>query len=123
MEQTQKRKSYLLLLGAAHSFNHSLFVIAPPLLTLIMSSLNVSKSEIGLVATIASFIYGAGALVGGPLGDKIGETKTITICLALSGLSTFIMLAAGAASSIYVYAVALVMMATWASLYHPRQTR
>lgn len=114
-----KKNSQLALLGAAHSFNHSLFVIAPPLLTMIMASLGVSKTEIGLVSMIASFIYGAGALVGGPLGDKIGEAKTITICLALSGLSTFIMLAAGLTSSIYVYALALILMAVWASLYHP----
>jgi MFS family permease len=114
-----KKNSQLALLGAAHSFNHSLFVIAPPLLTMIMASLDVSKTEIGLVSMIASFIYGAGALVGGPLGDKIGEAKTITICLAFSGLSTFIMLAAGLTSSIYVYALALVLMAVWASLYHP----
>jgi MFS family permease len=114
-----KRNSQLALLGAAHSFNHSLFVIASPLLTIIMASLGVSKTEIGLVSMIASFIYGAGALVGGPLGDKIGEAKTITICLALSGLSTFIMFAAGFTSSIYIYALALISMAVWASLYHP----
>ena len=113
-----KKNSQLVLLGAAHSFNHSLFVIAPPLLTMIMASLGVSNTEIGLVSMIASFIYGAGALVGGPLGDKIGEAKTITICLALSGLSTFIMLAAGFTTSIYIYAVALISMAVWASFYH-----
>jgi len=114
-----KKNSQLALLGAAHSSNHSLFVIASPLLTLIMTSLGVTKTDIGLVTMIASFIYGAGALVGGPLGDKIGEAKTITICLALSGLSTLIMLAAGFTSSIYVYALALISMAVWASLYHP----
>ena len=114
-----KKNSQLALLGAAHSFNHSLFVIASPLLTLIMASLSVTKTEIGLVSMIASFIYGAGALVGGPLGDKIGEAKTISICLAFSGLSTLIMLAAGFTTSIYVYALALISMAVWASLYHP----
>jgi MFS family permease len=94
-------------------------VIASPLLTLILSSLGVTKLTIGLVATIASLIYGVGALVGGPLGDKIGEAKTITISLALAGASTFIMLIAGATESIVVYAVALISMAVWASLYHP----
>jgi len=118
-QESKRNYSSIFLLGAAHSFNHSLFVIASPLLTLIMVSLSVSKSEIGLVSMIASFIYGAGALVGGPLGDRIGEAKTITICLAFSGLATFIMLAAGIMSSIYVYALALILMAAWASLYHP----
>jgi len=117
--QQSRKNSQLVLLGAAHSLNHSLFVIAPPLLTMIMANLGVLKTEIGLVSMIASFIYGAGALVGGPLGDRIGEAKTITVCLSLSGLSTFIMLAAGLVGSIYVYALALVLMAIWASLYHP----
>jgi MFS family permease len=84
-----------------------------------MSELGVSKFAIGTVATIASLLYGVGALIGGPLGDRIGEAKTIAICLAFSGLSTFIMLAAGLTSSIYVYALALILMAVWASLYHP----
>ena len=118
LEQKQKRNRNLALLGAAHSLNHSLFVIASPLLTLIMASLAVTKTEIGIVSMIASFIYGAGALVGGPLGDKIGEAKTIIIFLALSGLSTLIMIAAGWATSIYIYAIALISMAVWASFYH-----
>lgn len=119
MNQQPKRNSHLALLGAAHSSNHSLFVIAPPLLALIMSDLGVSKLTISAVATIASFIYGLGALVGGPLGDKVGEARTITLCLALSGLSTFIMVVAGTMGSVYVYGVALVLMAVWASFYHP----
>jgi MFS family permease len=72
---------HLALLGAAHSFNHSLFLIASPLLTVITASLNVNLADIGLVATIASLIYGVGSLVGGPLGDRIGEVKTIIISL------------------------------------------
>ncbi|MCJ7423612.1 MFS transporter [Candidatus Bathyarchaeota archaeon] len=119
VDQKPDGKKQIALLGAAHSFNHSLFYIAPTLLPLIMKSLNVTKSEIGLVSMIASFTYGFGALVGGPLGDKIGEERTITISLLLSGLSTFIMLMTDFAQGIYVYALALILMALWASLYHP----
>jgi len=84
-----------------------------------MSDLGVSKFVIGTVAMVASLLYGVGALAGGPLGDKIGEAKIITICLAFSGLSTLVMLAAGALRDIYIYALALILMAVWASLYHP----
>jgi len=119
MQRQQKKNNQLALLGAAHSLNHSLFVIASPLLTLIMLDLGITKFVIGTVSTIASFIYGAGSLIGGPLGDRIGEIKTITLCLALSGLSTFIMLFAGTTRSIEIFALALILMAIWASLYHP----
>jgi MFS family permease len=84
-----------------------------------MADLGVTKSVIGAVSTAASFLYGVGALVGGPLGDKIGEAKTITLCLTFSGLSTLIMLGAATTRSIYLYGLALVLMASWASLYHP----
>jgi predicted MFS family arabinose efflux permease len=114
-----KKNSLLALLGAAHSLNHSLFLVAPPLLTLIINDLGVTDSVIGAVAGSASLIYGVGSLVGGPLGDRIGEAKTITICLALSGLSAFIMFAAGFTREISVYALALILMAIWASFYHP----
>ena len=109
----------LLLLGAAHSLNHSLFVIAPPLLSVIMADLGVSNKDIGTASMAASFIYGFGALAGGPLGDKIGEAKTVVLFLLSSGFSTFIMFAAGAARSIGLFALALILMAVGASFYHP----
>jgi MFS family permease len=84
-----------------------------------MADLGVTKSIIGVVATSASLLYGVGSLVGGPLGDRIGESKTIVMCLAFSGFSTFIMLAAGFTREIIFYALALILMAVWASLYHP----
>ena len=117
--QEESRTKRLALLGAAHSSNHSLFLVASPLLTVITASLNVNLADIGLVATIASLIYGVGSLVGGPLGDRIGEVKTIIISLSFSGLATFIMLAAGLTSTIYLYALSLITMAVFASLYHP----
>jgi MFS family permease len=81
--------------------------------------LGTTKLAIGTVATIASFIYGVGALVGGPLGDRIGEAKAITVSLALAGISTVVMLFASSTTGIYIYALALILMAVWASLYHP----
>jgi len=119
LKRQAKPNRNITLLGTAHSLNHSLFVITPPLLSLILASLGVTKFEIGLVSTIASMIYGAGALLGGPLGDRIGEIKAITICLALSGLPAPLMLLAGFTGEFYVYAVTLTLMAFWASFYHP----
>ncbi|MCK4481938.1 MFS transporter, partial [Candidatus Bathyarchaeota archaeon] len=113
---TNGKKRLLVMLGSAHSLNHSLFVIAPPLLATIMGDLGVSNFVMGTVGTIASFIYGVGSLIGGPLGDKIGERKTIALFLAFSGISTFLMFFA---SNIIIYALALVLIAAWASLYHP----
>jgi MFS family permease len=121
IEALPKRKGngILALLGTAHSLIHSFFVITPPLLSLIMASLGVTKFEIGLVSTIASMVFGAGALLGGPLGDRIGEVRAITICLAFSGLPAPLMLLAGFVNGFYVYAVTLTLMAFWASFYHP----
>ena len=113
---TQKGKELLALLGAAHSLNHSLFLIAPPLLLIIMANLNTSKFVLGTIGTIASLIYGVGALVGGPLADRISETKIIALALALAGASTFVLIFA---RDFLVYALALFLMAAWASLYHP----
>jgi len=119
LTQEANKNRYLTLLGAAHSLNHSLFVITSPLLTLILVSLGTDWLTIGTVSTAASFIYGVGALAGGPLGDRIGEVKAITIALALAGASTFIMLLSGITTGIVIYALALILMAVFASLYHP----
>jgi MFS family permease len=119
MEDQSEQNRNLTLLGAAHSLNHSLFLITPPLLSVLMTSLGVTKFEIGFASTFASIIYGAGALLGGPLGDRIGEAKAIAVCLAMSGLPAPLMFLAGSVNGFLVYAATLAFMAFWASLYHP----
>ena len=118
---TQKGRGFLPLLGAAHSLNHSLFLVAPPLLiiigqNLLGQNLEANSFVLGVVGTITSLIYGTGSLIAGPLSDRTSEIKIITLALVLAGASTFVLLLA---TDIIVYSLALFLMAAWASLYHP----
>jgi len=70
----------------------------------------------GLIATAGYFLYGAGALLGGTLSDLIGEARIVAISLAFAGLSTFIFIVS---PSLIGFAIGLVLMFAWASLYHP----
>jgi len=106
----------LALLGAAHSLNHSLFLVLPMYLSAIAAEFGTSREAIGLVAAVSGFVYGAGALVGGPLSDKLGEFKTLVVSLALSGISTLIMLFA---HDLIGLGIGLFFIGAWASLYHP----
>lgn len=110
------KKLLLVLLGTAHSLNHSLFLILPPLLETVVEELDASLGMIGLIIMLSGLIYGAGSLVGGPWSDKIGEVKVLRISLALSGISTFLFLVVRDTVS---FGFSLLMMAACASLYHP----
>jgi FSR family fosmidomycin resistance protein-like MFS transporter len=106
----------LLLLGAAHSLNHSLFLVLPPLLEEITRDLNASFQTIGTVTTASFLLYGLGALVGGPLSDRLGEVRISSISIALAGASTLVFLLPKGLS---VFGVGMLLIALWASFYHP----
>jgi len=112
----REEKTVMLLLGIAHSMNHSLFLVLPPLLQNIAADLNMSFQTLGFIATIGFLIYGAGSLIGGPLSDVIGEMKVTRMGTALSGLSTVIFLFSRDPS---LFAVGMFIMSFWASFYHP----
>jgi MFS family permease len=106
----------LLLLGLAHSLNHSLFLVLPPLLGEISHDLGATFQEIGMVTTVAFLLYGLGALVGGPLSDRVGHVKVASLSIGLAGASTILFLLP---SSLAVFSVGLWIVAAWASFYHP----
>jgi len=110
-------KSLLLtLLSAAHSLNHSLFLVLPFYLFQVATEFGTTRETIGLVAAMSGFLYGAGSLLGGSLSDRLGEVKTITLSLAFAGSSTLIFLVAHDLSS---FSLALLLVGAGASLYHP----
>ena len=111
-----KETGKLLLLGVAHSLNHSLFLVLPPLLGNITQSLDVSFETLGLVATMTFFTYGTGALIGGPLSDAIGSVKVVRLSIGLAGLSSLLFIIC---REVYTFAAAMFLMALWASFYHP----
>ena len=116
METANRGTGVLLLLGLAHSLNHSLFLVLPPLLEDITQDLGVSYQAIGSVATVSFLLYGAGALVGGPLSDRIGYVKVAGISIAVAGMTTTVFLLP---KSLGVFSAGMYLMAIWASFYHP----
>ncbi len=106
----------LTLLAAAHSLNHSFFLVLPPIIPLIIKDTGASVEMIGLATTAGYVVYGVGSLAGGALSDRIGEDKVLIISLGLSGLSTAIIFFFPTIAGL---AVGFFFMAVWASLYHP----
>ena len=106
----------ILLLGAAHSLNHSLFLVLPPLLGEVASDLGVSFQVIGSVTTVSFLLYGLGALVGGSLADRVGEVVVSRVSIALAGLSAAVFLLPWGMTS---FTCGMYLIAAWASFYHP----
>jgi MFS family permease len=106
----------LATLGTIHSLNHSLFLVLPPLLTIIIKDINASIELIALITTTGYLIYGVGSLLGGYLSDKIGEVRVVMLSSFLMGASTLIIFFF---KNIVGFGLGFLIMATWASLYHP----
>ena len=116
MVQVSQGRGLLFILGAAHSLNHSLFLVLPPLLESVSRDLNASFQTLGTIATVSFFIYGLGALFGGPLSDVLGGVRVTRLSLALSGASTFVFLLSRDTAT---FAAGMFLMALWSSFYHP----
>ena len=110
------KRLLLSLLSIAHSLNHSFFWIASPLLLLITSDLGTSKTTMGLIGTVGSFIYGLGSLLAGSLADRKNETYLVMLSSGLAGFSTIMFLFA---QDINTYAAVFISMCIWTGLYHP----
>jgi len=112
----QQGRVTILFLGLAHALDHSFLSALPPILLLIVNDLGLSLGEVSLAATFGYLLFGAGALVGGPLSDRIGEGRVVFISLALSGVSTLILLIDRRFAGLFA---AFILMSGWSSFYHP----
>ncbi|MFB6224503.1 MAG: MFS transporter [Haloarcula sp.] len=77
---------------------------------------DVTTATVGVIVTLGYGLFGAGALPGGIVVDRIGSRRLITACLLGMG-SSYILL--GLAPSMVVVALALVLWGLAASVYHP----
>jgi len=103
-------------MAIAHGLNHSLLVVIPPLIPLIVQSTGLSIAELGVLTSLAYGIYGAGSLLGGYLSDKYGERRIVFGSLFFSGSATLLILLF---PHLFGLTLGLLMLGVWASFYHP----
>jgi FSR family fosmidomycin resistance protein-like MFS transporter len=113
---SKSKNTMLTLLGSAHSLNHSLFLVLPLYLSQVAQEFSTTIETIGFIAAVSGFLYGVGALFGGPLSDKIGGVKTLMLGMVFSGVSTFLFFAA---HDVTGFAISLLLLGLGGSLYHP----
>ena len=111
-----QRSATIPVLGAAHALDHSFLAALPPILLLIMQDTGATLQTMSLIATVSYLLFGAGALIGGSVSDKIGEGKVLFAGLALAGVSSFVPFADRGVGAL---TAGLVMMSAATSFYHP----
>jgi MFS transporter, YNFM family, putative membrane transport protein len=77
----------LLLLAAAGFVSGLTMRLAEPLLPKVAHDFGVSVAAAGVLITGFTLAYGLFQLVHGPLGDRIGKLRTVTIALLLAALA------------------------------------
>lgn len=108
------RESALALLSFAHSMSHSIFLALPPLIPLIAAE-GIGIDEIGLAASLAMFLYGAGSLTSGLASSLLGDVRALALSLVLEGLASILVLFAEARTLLILFPLAGLA----GSLYHP----
>ena len=111
-----RRHGILLAMGLAHSLNHSLLVLFPPLIPIILATTDISIQTLGIISTIGFATWGVGALAGGVLADRFGEYRMIALSMGLSGGSSLVIWFMPNEIGL---ALGFFLIGAWGSLYHP----
>jgi len=109
-------RSLVWLVGFSHATNHFVILIFPAVLLLVSQEFGLGYAGAGLLASVALFGYGAGALPAGMLADRFGAERVLAIWLASGSLACVgIGLSAGPPALL----VGLAALGLAASLHHP----
>lgn len=109
-------RSLIWLVGLSHATNHFVILIFPAVLLLVSQEFGLGYAGAGLLANVALFGYGAGALPAGVLADRFGAERLLAIWLATGSLACA---GIGLSASPPALLVGLAALGLAASLHHP----
>jgi MFS family permease len=114
MNRTDRRVTGYTMVG--HGLVHTYELAVPILVTVWLAQFSATAATLGLAVSIGYALFGAGALPGGLLVDRVGSRQVIAVCLIGMGLSFALL---SAAQGIAGIALALGVWGLAASVYHP----
>ena len=74
-------RSIVSVTAVGHALVHTYELSLPIFMTIWLTELATSRSELGLVVGLGYALFGAGALPGGMLTDRFGSRRLIAGCL------------------------------------------
>jgi len=102
--------------SVGHTLCHLLTLLFPTVLLVLEIEMNLSFKELAALAVPAAFLFGAGALPAGWLGDRWSKTRLLEIYFYGTGAFTII---TGFAETPMTLAFGLAGIGLFASIYHP----
>ena len=105
-----------LLLNLGHALDHWVLVVFLYTVSVIAGVWGADWHELTPYAFGASFMFGAGSIVAGKLGDQWGRRAMMIIFFAGMGLSCLLI---ALCQNKWQIGVALTLMGAFASIYHP----
>ena len=102
--------------SAGHTLCHLLVLLFPTVLLALEVEMELSYKELAALAAPAAFLFGAGALPAGWLGDRWSKTNLLEIFFYGTGASTII---TGFAHTPLMLGIGLAGIGLFASIYHP----
>ncbi len=102
--------------SAEHTFCNLLALLFPTVLLAMEVEMELSYKELAALAVPAAFLFGAGALPAGWLGDRWSKTNLLEIFFYGTGASTII---TGFAHTPLMLGIGLAGIGLFASIYHP----
>lgn len=106
----------ILLVSCAHALVHLFELSLPSVEQMIAADFHVGKEETGLLGTVWRIPFGVGAVFTGWLVDRYGSKRLLLIYLTGCALTC---LWASAAVSFRGVFLSMLMMGSFASIYHP----
>ncbi len=116
---TRHERWTVFLLGSAHTMVHFYEQVFPALLLTIVAYFQIELTAAGWMQTLLAMAFGIGALPAGYIADRIGPKRIVMVYLIGAAVSCIFV---STARSVPAFAIGLVALGAFISLYHPAGT-
>jgi MFS family permease len=113
---TANEKKIIVTTGVAHFFTHFYELIFPALAIPLMTSLDMSLTEVLKLSFLMYLLYGLGALPWGIASDRFGNRTTLIIFFFGTALGAFLTALSHSSTTMML---SLAVIGFFASAYHP----
>ena len=119
MEDRSTQRSLVIYTSAGHATVHATELMYAALLWRIGDTFGLDKLGLGLIANVAAFTFGTGALPSGFLSDWLTSRRVLRLCFLAAAVASLLV---ATSTSTLMLGVFMAILGLCIGLYHPAAT-